>query len=169
MEEYIRPLLELAKRSSVHLFLRSCAATFTQSLQLAEALLGTSVPDRLPAPSTATHENGAASDAGLEQVSVFWKARFSKVVTRDACYSTVYQAWELVMNDYLAAERDWIRTEMERVAYKWEEDVSGFCERSFSTSLPEPRLTRDSPTAHSSYPLTSWPTRLPLHEWTLLS
>lgn len=28
------------------------------------------------------------------------------------------------MTDYLVEEKEWIRTEMERVAYKWEEDVS---------------------------------------------
>lgn len=105
----------------MHLYLRCCAASFAQSLKLSEAIRSVAPPASLPKP---TLQSAEAADAQQQRESADWRRRFESFYSADSCNDVVYEAWSEIVEEYLVAEREWVKTEMALVADKWEEDVS---------------------------------------------
>lgn len=60
----------------------------------------------------------------LAHESAEWQRRFQTTYTVETCSHVLYQAWEDLLEEYLVEERIWVKSQMEAVALKWEEDVS---------------------------------------------
>lgn len=116
------PLLETSRRYSTHLYLRCCAAAFTQSLRFAEVLCQIQPPDSLPLPTALSHDTSTLQQG--DQTTEDWQRRFKLTYTASRCHNAVYQAWESVIDEYLSDECQWVQEEMASVAHQWETDVS---------------------------------------------
>ncbi|CAO1619058.1 unnamed protein product [Sympodiomycopsis kandeliae] len=121
LADYVTPLLETARSYSTHLYLRCCAASFTQSLRFAEALCEIKPPDSLPLPTALSHDTSILQQG--DHMNEDWKRRFQLTYTESRCRNAVYQAWEGVINEYLSDECRWVRDEMAAVAHQWETDL----------------------------------------------
>ena len=87
--EYISPLLLKAKSLSSHLYLRSCAATFTQSLRLADALMAVKGRDEETVKQTRCED----------VVYRMWEANMDEYLAREREWvkgemNAIAQAWE---------------------------------------------------------------------------
>lgn len=121
---YIKPLLDFARAYSAHLFLRCCAASFSQTLKLAEGLEELRPATILPSPSRHVMARNADASGILDSNS--WTRRHEKFYQSFRCREMVYAVWGSVIEEYLKAETTWVLTEMNTVAEKFQSDVSVF-------------------------------------------
>ncbi|CAO1628766.1 unnamed protein product [Parajaminaea phylloscopi] len=122
LSNYIQPMLDFALSHSVHLYLRCCAATFAQSMRLADAVCTISPPSLLPEPTALSSRTSAQEDLRLE--SLDWSRRFAATYREEACKRAIPDAWHTLIRAYLEQEQTWVRDEMEAVAHRWQEDLA---------------------------------------------